>query len=158
MQEGERFGAERRTDAGADHEIEQFIASRGARMFGAEPELLCRLLKLAVVGAERIEARNVRRMIRALEVHHATGVPFSDWQRRDEPPFRPVLIAIDVEREQVRVLLEQYDKGTATMAQVESARAAEQGAWIQYYDALHTYELVRISVENATGTLLAAVK
>jgi len=52
-------------------------------------------------SAERIEPRNVRRVIRALEVHHVTGKPFSEWQRRDPPPFEPVLIGLEVPRDEL---------------------------------------------------------
>jgi tRNA dimethylallyltransferase len=51
-------------------------------------------------AARRIDPRNKRRVIRALEVHHATGVPFSSWQsRRSPPPFQPVLVGLQVERQ-----------------------------------------------------------
>ena len=36
-------------------------------------------------AAEQIGATNVRRMIRALEVHHATGKPISEWQQLRRP-------------------------------------------------------------------------
>jgi tRNA dimethylallyltransferase len=50
-------------------------------------------------SAARIEARNVRRVIRALEVHRATGVPFSAWQQRKPPPFRTVFVGLDLPRD-----------------------------------------------------------
>jgi tRNA dimethylallyltransferase len=50
-------------------------------------------------SAERIDPKNKRRVIRALEVHHATGIPFSAWHaRRSEPPFTPHFIGLDVDR------------------------------------------------------------
>jgi tRNA dimethylallyltransferase len=50
-------------------------------------------------SASRIEARNVRRVIRALEVHRATGVPFSAWQVRRPPPFDTLFIGLDLPRD-----------------------------------------------------------
>ena len=50
------------------------------------------------VSAQRIEPRNVRRVIRALEVHRATGVPFSTWQRRAPVPFETRFVGLDTER------------------------------------------------------------
>ncbi len=38
------------------------------------------------VSAARIDPKNVRRVIRALEVFHATGTPFSAFQRKSEEP------------------------------------------------------------------------
>lgn len=46
-------------------------------------------------SAGRIDPKNVRRVIRALEVHRATGVPFSAWQRRDPPPFRTIFVGLN---------------------------------------------------------------
>ncbi|HEY2596174.1 MAG TPA: tRNA (adenosine(37)-N6)-dimethylallyltransferase MiaA [Chloroflexota bacterium] len=50
-------------------------------------------------SAARIEPRNVRRLIRALEVFHATGRPFSAWQQPD--PARAadcVLVGLRLDR------------------------------------------------------------
>lgn len=47
-----------------------------------------RLAALDPVAASRIDHRNVRRVIRALEVCLATGVPISELQRKDPPPYR----------------------------------------------------------------------
>ena len=38
-------------------------------------------------SAERIDARNVRRVVRALEVTMESGVPFSQARRRERPPI-----------------------------------------------------------------------
>ncbi len=59
------------------------------------PEALHR--RLGVVdptAAARIDPRNVRRTVRALEVHHATGVPFSLAGRRATPPYRPLVLGL----------------------------------------------------------------
>ncbi|MEM7682571.1 MAG: tRNA (adenosine(37)-N6)-dimethylallyltransferase MiaA [Planctomycetota bacterium] len=41
-----------------------------------------RLVELDPESAARIEPNDRRRIVRALEVHHATGRPISDWQRQ----------------------------------------------------------------------------
>jgi tRNA dimethylallyltransferase len=51
------------------------------------------------VSAARIDPRNVRRVIRALEVFHATGRPFSAWQKPVTPPVRSVQIGLHLERQ-----------------------------------------------------------
>jgi tRNA dimethylallyltransferase len=48
------------------------------------------------VAAERIDPRNVRRVIRALEVYHVTGRPISEWQTKGEPGFGYLLFGVDV--------------------------------------------------------------
>ena len=50
------------------------------------------------VAASRIDPRNVRRVIRALEVYHATGVPFSLAQRREAPPYRMLVLGLHCDR------------------------------------------------------------
>jgi tRNA dimethylallyltransferase len=72
------------------------LEAREARVLQAE------LAQVDPESARRIEPRNVRRMIRALEVHHATGVPFSAWQsRRFALPFTPVFLGLEVERQEL---------------------------------------------------------
>jgi tRNA dimethylallyltransferase len=46
-----------------------------------------RLRQLDPLSAERIEGRNVRRVVRALEVCLETGRPFSEFQTRRPPPY-----------------------------------------------------------------------
>jgi tRNA dimethylallyltransferase len=83
-------------DVPPDVEFRTAIEARGAAVLQA------RLAEVDPQSARRIDPRNVRRMIRALEVHHATGVPFSAWQsRRFELPFRPVFVGLDVERREL---------------------------------------------------------
>lgn len=48
-------------------------------------ELHRRLMDVDPQAAVQIGATNARRMIRALEVHHVTGRPISEWQRLREP-------------------------------------------------------------------------
>jgi tRNA dimethylallyltransferase len=75
--------------------LEERAANEGWQALRSE------LAKVDPVSAERIDPRNVRRVIRALEVQHATGVPFSEWQWRDPPPFKPVLVGLEVARDEL---------------------------------------------------------
>jgi tRNA dimethylallyltransferase len=52
------------------------------------------LARVDPVSARRIDPRNVRRVIRALEVSHVTGRPFSEWQTPVVNPFECVLIGL----------------------------------------------------------------
>ena len=49
-------------------------------------------------AARRIDPRNVRRVVRALEVCRATGARFSDLQRKEPPPFESLVIGLALER------------------------------------------------------------
>jgi tRNA dimethylallyltransferase len=50
------------------------------------------------VAASRIDSRNIRRVVRALEVYRETGIPFSQAQRREEPPYRSMVIGLTMDR------------------------------------------------------------
>lgn len=69
-------------------ELEAFAAAQGsaalhARLAGVDP-----------VSAERIDARNVRRVVRALEVHARTGEPMSVIQSRGAAPYASLRIGL----------------------------------------------------------------
>ncbi|HXV98711.1 MAG TPA: tRNA (adenosine(37)-N6)-dimethylallyltransferase MiaA [Anaerolineae bacterium] len=58
--------------------------------------------RLAVVDpqtAQKLDPRNVRRVIRALEVYHKTGLPISYHQRKIAPPYHIVQIGLTMPRE-----------------------------------------------------------
>lgn len=61
--------------------------------------LHARLLHLDPIAAERIDPRNVRRVIRALEVCILTGQPISEQQGREPPPYRILQIGLTMARE-----------------------------------------------------------
>jgi tRNA dimethylallyltransferase len=53
-------------------------------------------------SARRIDPKNVRRVVRALEVHHATGRPFSEWQRPVPEAALPcVTVGLRLERSEL---------------------------------------------------------
>ena len=53
-------------------------------------------------AADAIDPRNIRRMIRAIEVCRATGEPFSRQRRRAAPGFAPVILGLAPERGALR--------------------------------------------------------
>ena len=60
--------------------------------------------KLAAVdpdAAAKLDHRNVRRVIRALEVYLKTGVPISAHQQKSPPPYRILMIGLTMPREQL---------------------------------------------------------
>ncbi len=48
-----------------------------------------------------IDVRNVRRVIRALEVYHATGKPFSWWRTKEPPDFQALILGLRLPREEL---------------------------------------------------------
>ena len=69
-----------------------------ARREGAE-HIHRELERLDPLSARRIDPRNVRRVIRALEVHRVTGKPFSHFQQASPPPYPILMIGLTADRE-----------------------------------------------------------
>ncbi|MFN2109286.1 MAG: tRNA (adenosine(37)-N6)-dimethylallyltransferase MiaA [Anaerolineae bacterium] len=66
----------------------------------ADPDALsARLIALDPEVTTFIDPRNLRRVIRALEVCLKTGRPFSEQRRRIPPPYRMLQIGLTMERE-----------------------------------------------------------
>ncbi len=65
--------------ASEDSEFRRSLAARPAA------DLFAELRRADPQAAEQIGSTNVRRIIRALEVHHFTGKPLSGWKRLREP-------------------------------------------------------------------------
>ncbi len=60
--------------------------------------LWAKLLALDPAVADFMDPRNLRRVVRALEVIHATGRPFSEQRRHIPPPYRVLQIGLTLER------------------------------------------------------------
>jgi tRNA dimethylallyltransferase len=69
-----------------------------ADLFGSQ-QLHARLAEVDPTAAAKIDCRNVRRVIRALEVYLKTGVPISQQQRAQSPPYRILQIGLTMPRE-----------------------------------------------------------
>jgi tRNA dimethylallyltransferase len=59
------------------------------------------LLAVDPAAAKKIDPRNVRRVIRALEVFRSRGVPFSSLQVKKSPPFQTVIIGLTMDRSEL---------------------------------------------------------
>ncbi len=77
------------------HLREQLYAEAAAKGYEA---LHCRLRELDPMAAERIDARNVRRVVRALEVCCVMGKPISSLQHASPPPYRILRIGLTMPR------------------------------------------------------------
>jgi tRNA dimethylallyltransferase len=63
--------------------------------------LFAQLQEADPIAARRIDPRNVRRVIRAIEVTRATGVPFSQVGKAEPPPYRTMIIGLTALREEL---------------------------------------------------------
>jgi tRNA dimethylallyltransferase len=64
-------------------------------------ELLAELRRIDPESREFIQPQNVRRVIRALEVFHATGKPFSYWRTKEPPAFEWLALGLRLSREEL---------------------------------------------------------
>jgi len=63
-----------------------------------EQALHARLREVDPMSADRIDARNVRRVVRALEIFEVTGEPASAQRRRLPPPYRILTLGLTLPR------------------------------------------------------------
>ncbi|MSP14950.1 MAG: tRNA (adenosine(37)-N6)-dimethylallyltransferase MiaA [Chloroflexi bacterium] len=82
-----------------DHARRQAL-EREAETLGAAA-IYQRLVQVDPVAASRIDFRNVRRIIRALEVVAATGQTFSAQQVRQPPPWQMLWIGLTLPRDEL---------------------------------------------------------
>ncbi|HET8945151.1 MAG TPA: tRNA (adenosine(37)-N6)-dimethylallyltransferase MiaA, partial [Dehalococcoidia bacterium] len=64
-------------------------------------DLLQELRRVDPEAEAFIDPRNVRRVIRALEVQAATGKPFSYWRTKEPPDFEPLILGLHVPRDEL---------------------------------------------------------
>jgi tRNA dimethylallyltransferase len=79
-------------DPGFRHNLEEKVAKVGGE------GLYCELAQVDPVAAQRIDPRNVRRMIRALEVYREAKIPLSQLQLKTKPPFNTLIIGLTADR------------------------------------------------------------
>ena len=93
-------------------------------------ELARWLATLDPVAAQRIDRRNRRRVIRALEVTLATGRPISELQRKSPPPYQMLQIGLALPRP---LLYERIDARVDMMMEMglleETRRLAKRYGW-----------------------------
>lgn len=80
-----------------DQDLRARLEARAARE-GAQA-LHAQLQAADPAAAAQIDARNVRRVIRALEVYLATGRPISEQQRKQPPDYAVLRLGLTLERE-----------------------------------------------------------
>ncbi|MFC1967720.1 tRNA (adenosine(37)-N6)-dimethylallyltransferase MiaA [Chloroflexota bacterium] len=79
-------------DAEFRYNLEKQAAENGSE------ELYQELLRVDPEAARKIDRRNVRRVIRALEVFSKTDTPFSQLKAKEPPPFDTAIIGLTTDR------------------------------------------------------------
>jgi len=120
--------------------------------------------QLAVVdppAAQKIDPRNLRRVIRALEVFHLTKIPISQHQKKKPPPYRILQIGLTMARE---LLYERIDRRIEQMMEAglleEVSTLLEQGYSWQLpamsglgYKQIGQYMRGEVSLEEAIALI-----
>ena len=127
--------------------------------------LHARLVDLDPVAAQGIDYRNLRRVIRALEVCLITGRPISEQQRRQPPPFRILQIGLTMAREALYARVDRrVDRMMAAGLEREvhsllkagygwelpSMSGLGYGQFRAYFDGLDTLDDVVMQIKRAT--------
>jgi tRNA dimethylallyltransferase len=103
-------------------ELESYAAKQGA------PALHARLAALDPTAAGRIDYRNVRRVVRAIEVCLVTGRPISQLQTAAPPPYRIVRIGLTRPRDALYARIDQrVDEMLARGLLAETQRLLDLG-------------------------------
>ena len=129
-----------------------------AAEIGVEP-LLDRLRSIDPAAAER-NGPNLRRIIRALEVWRATGVPMSDLQTRQPPPYRFIEVELWWPRE---VLYSRIDRRVDDMIanglveEVRALLAAGYAPTLPAFSSIGYRQLVPAIVDGSPEALAAAI-
>jgi tRNA dimethylallyltransferase len=102
--------------------------------------LLEELGRVDPVTRARIDITKPRRVIRALEVYHATGRPISALQveRKAEVPFTPVLFGLAVERAELYRRIEERCERMLAEGLEDEAAALEARGYPSTLNALNT--------------------
>ena len=120
-----------------------------------------RLAQVDPQAAAKLDYRNVRRVIRALEVYRITGVPISELQQKKAPPYKILQIGLTMPRE---MLYERIDTRIDKMMEMglleETRRLAEAGCeWNQPammglgYRQIGQHVRGEISLDEAVGLI-----
>ena len=89
--------------------------------------LHARLRAVDPEGAERIDARNVRRVVRAIEVWEATGEPIGVRQTKGDPGFAWRALGVDRERDELVWRINRRTEAMYAGGLVEETRALLDG-------------------------------
>jgi len=82
-----------------DPELRRSLEQRAAEL--GRDELYQELAAVDPLAAQKIDPRNVRRTIRALEVHKIAKAPFSQLQNKKSPLFNLLIIGLTADREEL---------------------------------------------------------
>ena len=108
--------------------------------------LHARLYEVDPAAAAHIDARNVRRVIRALEVYALTGQPISQLQQRHPPPYRVLQVGLTLPASELYQRIDERIAGmlhAGLVAEVQNLLAAGYSSDLPAMSGLGYREMVR---------------
>ncbi len=121
--------------------------------------LYARLLALDPGAADLIDPRNVRRVIRALEVCLTTGQPFSAQRTKSPPPYRILEIGLRLDREVLGVRLDARIDAMLANGLLDEVRGLLEAGYDRHLPALSSLGYGQmIAYLSGEMTLEAAVE
>ena len=120
--------------------------------------LWARLREVDPESAGRIDPRNVRRVVRALEVTLESGVPFSQARKRERPPYRSLVIGLTIERAELYRRIDRRVEGMITAGWLGEAARLQGSGYLPDlpamgaigYREMAAYVTGKLSLEEAT--------
>jgi tRNA dimethylallyltransferase len=110
-------------------EVPPQLALREALANLGSAEVTRWLRALDPAAAERIDPRNVRRVIRALEVTLSSGRPISELQRKTPPPYTICTIGLTCDRETLYRRVDERVDGMMAAGLLEEVKALREDGY-----------------------------
>jgi outer membrane protein TolC len=106
-----------------------------------------------------VEAQRLRLQIAAARGRIESGARQAWLNVAEAEMAREVAkLDLDAAREQVSVVLAQYEEGRATARQLDEARLAEEERWLAWHEARYQLEKARLELLKQANTLSAALR
>ena len=110
-------------------------------------------------AADRIDPRNLRRVIRALEVYHSAGTPASQLRRKETPPYRCLVIGLTISRKALHLSIDRRVDSMMSNGLVDEVRSLIERGYSPDLPAMSSmgYKQIRTHLEGGI-TLEQAVQ
>jgi tRNA dimethylallyltransferase len=115
------LGGYRIPDAPPDYELRQTLEEK-AKTEGADA-LFGELQELDPAAAKSIDPKNIRRVIRAIEVHRITGQPYSELTKAEPPKYDILTIGLTIDRDKLYKKIDDRVDRMMEMGLVEEVKA-----------------------------------
>ena len=130
-------------------ELEAFAVEQG------NEALHTRLQRLDPQAAETIDYRNLRRVIRALEVIDATGQPFSEQRRKNPPPYDVRQYGLTMDRERLYARADQRVDDMMTQGFLDEVRRLLDTGYSRRLPAMSGLGYAQLAAHLLDGVPLA---